>query len=168
MHLKILDFDSGQNTNTIAGMHSLRVVGVAGLVCGLLDITAAVVAYGYLGAKPVRLLQGIAAGVLGRRSFDGGLATASLGLLCHFLIAIIAAAVYFAMSLRLHFLLQHAAVAGVVYGAAVYFFMNRIVMPLSAAVKYPFSWKSLVIGVTIHIFCVGLSISLITCSMSRP
>jgi hypothetical protein len=35
----------------------------------------------------MRLLQGIAAGVLGSRSFQGGLPTALLGLFCHFFIA---------------------------------------------------------------------------------
>jgi hypothetical protein len=49
---------------------------------------------------------------------------------------------------------------GVLYGVAVYFFMNRIVVPLSAARKYPFSFKMMVIGVVIHIFCVGLPIAL--------
>src|SRR5260370_22736214 len=36
-----------------------------GFACGVLDITAALVVYGYLGLKPVRLLQGIASGLLG-------------------------------------------------------------------------------------------------------
>lgn len=51
-----------------------------GLVCGTLDITAAIVVYGRFGARPIPLLQGIAAGVLGPRAHDGGLATAFLGL----------------------------------------------------------------------------------------
>jgi hypothetical protein len=38
--------------------------------------------------------------------------------------------------------------------------MNRIVVPLSAATKYPFSLKMMFIGVVIHMFCVGLPISL--------
>jgi hypothetical protein len=36
-----------------------------GLACGVLDITAALLVYGYFGAKPLRLLQGIAGGLLG-------------------------------------------------------------------------------------------------------
>src|SRR5260370_24683435 len=52
-----------------------------------MDITAALVVYGYLGLKPVPLLQGIASGLLGPKSFQGGLATALLGLLSHFVIA---------------------------------------------------------------------------------
>src|SRR6266699_4925017 len=82
----------------------------AGLISGGLDITAALAVYGFFGLKPVRLLQGIAGGLLGPRTFEGGLATAFLGLLCQFLIAFSAAAVYFAMSRGLPFLVEHAAV----------------------------------------------------------
>src|SRR6266853_1706999 len=88
------------------------------LLCGVLDITAALVVYGSMGAKPLRLLQGIAAGLLGPRTYGGGIATALLGLLCHF------------------------------------------VIPLSAAAKFPFSLKMMVIGIIIHIFCVGLPLAL--------
>jgi hypothetical protein len=40
-------------------------------------------------------------------------------------------------------------------------------VPLSGAIKYPFSLQLLVIGVVIHIFCVGLPIALVVrrCSM---
>src|SRR6266436_2014054 len=132
----------------------------AGLTCGVLDITAALVVYGYLGAKPMRLLQGIASGLLGPKAFDGGPATALLGLLCHFFIAFGAATVYFVASRAIRPLTQYAVVSGALYGVAVYFFMNRIVLPLSAAAKRPFSLKLMIIGVVIHIFCVGLPISL--------
>jgi hypothetical protein len=132
----------------------------SGLACGTLDITVALVVYGFLGAKPVRLLQGIAAGLLGPRTFDGGLATAFLGLLCHFLIAFLATSVFFAASRWLPLLAHHAILSGVLYGVAVYFFMNRIVVPLSAATKYPFSLKMMIIGIVLHIFCVGLPISI--------
>jgi hypothetical protein len=138
---------------------ALRAILWGGLTCGVLDITAAFVVYGFLGARPIPLLQGIAAGLLGPSALEGGLATALLGLFCHFAIALAAAAVYFAVSRRVGFLIQHAILSGVLYGAAVYFFMNRIVVPLSAARKYPFSFKMMVIGVVIHMFCVGLPIA---------
>jgi hypothetical protein len=111
----------------------------------------------------MRSLQGIAAGVLGSRSFHGGLPTALLGLFCHFFIAFSAATVYLTASRWIPFLLAHAVISGV----AVYFFMNRVVVPLAGAIKYPFSLQLLVIGVVIHIFCVGLPIALVVrrCSM---
>ena len=139
----------------------------AGLACGVLDITAALVVYGYLGAKPVPLLQGIASGLLGPKAFDGGLATALLGLLCHFVIAFGAATVYFVASRGVRILIDHAIVSGALYGVAVYFFMNRVVVPLSAAAKRPFSLKLMIIGLVIHIICVGLPISLSVRRFSR-
>jgi hypothetical protein len=111
----------------------------AGLTAGVLDITAAFVVYGFFGAKPLRLLQRIASGLLGSRAFEGGFATALLGLLCHFAVAFGAAAVYFAVSRGVYFLVRHAVVSGILYGVAVYFFMNRIVVPLSAIGRQPFS-----------------------------
>ena len=131
-----------------------------GLLCGVLDITAAMVVYGSMGAKPLRLLQGIAPGLLGPRTYGGGIATALLGLLCHFVIAFSAAAVFVAASRMMPFLVRHAVLSGVLYGIAVYFFMSRVVVPLSAAAKFPFSLKMMVIGIIIHIFCVGLPIAL--------
>jgi len=151
----------------VENSNAVRAVLWAGFACGVLDITAALVVYGYLGARPVRLLQGIASGLLGPRAFDGGLATALLGLLCHFFIAFGAATVYFVASRTIPVLVQHAVVSGALYGVAVYFFMNRVVLPLSAAAKRPFSLKLMIIGVVIHILCVGLPISLSVRRFSR-
>ncbi len=133
----------------------------AGLTCGVMDITAALVVYGLVYAvPPVHLLQGIAAGLLGREAFKGGLVTAVLGLFCHFVVAFGAAAVYLALSLKISFLLRQAVVSGVLYGVAVYFFMQLVIVHFSAAVKYPFQLKLTTIGIVIHIFCVGLPIAL--------
>ena len=140
--------------------NALLAVLWGGLLCGVLDITAALVVYGYMGAKPLRLLQGIAGGLLGPQTYAGGVATAVLGLVCHFVIAFSAAAVFVAASRIMPLLVRHAALSGALYGIVVYFFMNRVVVPLSAAAKFPFSLKMMIIGIVIHIFCVGLPIAL--------
>jgi hypothetical protein len=137
-----------------------KAIAIAGLTCGVMDISAALIVYGVMGAKPLRLLQGIAAGVLGPSAYRGDVPTALLGLALHFVIAFGAAAVFFLASRFIPFLLKQAVVSGVLYGIAVYFFMNRVVVPLSAATKFPFSIKMMLIGVIIHIFCVGLPISM--------
>jgi hypothetical protein len=49
----------------------------------------------------------------------------------------------------------------VLYGVAVYFFMSRVVVPLSAARKLPFSFEQLLTGLVIHILCVGLPVALL-------
>jgi uncharacterized membrane protein YagU involved in acid resistance len=124
-----------------------------------MDITAAFLVYGYLGLRPIPLLKGIARGLIDTRADAGGLGTAALGLCLHFVIALSAAAVYYAISRKISFLLRHAVISGLLYGPAVYFFMQRIVLPLSAARRFPFSWEMMTIGVTIHICCVGLPIA---------
>jgi hypothetical protein len=139
----------------------------AGTICGLMDITAAFLVYGTMGAKPLRILQGIAGGILGPRSYNGGLATALLGLALHFVIAFGAATVYYLASRGMRFLVDQAVFSGVLYGVAVYFFMQRIVVPLSHARRSPFSLKLMIIGVIIHIFCVGLPIALSVRKYSR-
>ncbi len=144
-----------------------RAILPAGLLSGALDITAAIIVYGFLGAKPIPLLQGIAAGALGTRSFSGGLATALLGLFFQFFIATSAAAIYVVASRMIPFLITSPLVAGPLYGTAVYFFMNRIVVPLSAARRYPFTVRGMIIGVVIHILCVGLPIALVTNRYAR-
>ncbi len=132
----------------------------AGLVSGILDITAALIVYAHFGTFSVRLLQGIASGLLGPDAFQGGLATAVLGLLCHFFIATSAAAVYFVASRRLPVLLEHAVVSGAAYGMAVYFFMQLVVIPLSAIGPRPLALEAVIVGVAIHVPCVGLPIAL--------
>jgi hypothetical protein len=49
------------------------------LVVGALDAIDAVVFFGLRGVTPIRIAHSIAAGLLGRAAFQGGLATAALG-----------------------------------------------------------------------------------------
>jgi hypothetical protein len=142
---------------------ALRAILRGGTLCGVLDITAAFVVYGgYFNVNPVLILQGIASGVLGSSAFQGGYPVALLGLLLHFFIAFTATFVYVQVSRWVSFLVRNVYVSGPLYGVAVYFFMQYIVIPLSADRKRPFSFKMMVIGVVIHILCVGLPISVTT------
>lgn len=139
-----------------------RAIGWAGLLAGGLDITAAFVEAGLEGRNPVSLLQGISGGLLGMSSFQGGLATATLGLFFHFLIATTSSAIFYFASRKLKFLLKHAISSGVLYGIAVYIFMSYIVLPFSAyhvRIALP-PVAQLVRDMAIHMFMVGLPISL--------
>jgi uncharacterized membrane protein YagU involved in acid resistance len=98
----------------------------------MLDITSAFVIWGLRGVGPIRGLQGIASGLLGRQSFQGRLVTAGLGLAIHFLIAFVAALVFYAASRKLSFLTRHAITSGLFYGVAVYGFMYWVVLPLAS------------------------------------
>jgi hypothetical protein len=131
------------------------------LLAGTLDLTYALIVYGLLGAKPIRILQGIASGLLGASSFQGGWETAALGTALHFLIALGAAAVYYALSRKIVLLTKHPIVSGLSYGVAVYLFMNFIVLPLSAVHRGHFTVTSVVIALIPLMLCVGLPIALI-------
>jgi hypothetical protein len=142
-----------------------RAIGWAGLLAGSLDITAAFVEAGLEGRSPVSLLQGIAGGLLGMSSFQGGLATAALGLFFHFLIATTASAVFYLATRKLKFLVKHAIPSGLFYGVVVYVFMNYIVLPLSAyhtKIAQPHF-----MDVAVLMCMVGLPISLIVRTYSR-
>ena len=82
------------------------------LTVGTLDILDALIFFGLRGSSPVRIFQSIAAGLLGRNAFQGGLATALLGGVLHFFIAFVIVAVYFVVSRRAPALIRHAVVFG--------------------------------------------------------
>ncbi|MBS1810481.1 MAG: hypothetical protein JST84_20115 [Acidobacteria bacterium] len=141
---------------------------LGGLVAGTMDIVAAFIQHGLKGISPIRILQSVASGLLGRESYNGGLKAALLGLLCHFVIALGATATYYALSRIAPVLITQAVIGGSLFGVAVYFFMNLVVLPLSAFPgKITFPLGALVIGLLIHIFCVGLPIALIIRHYSR-
>ena len=145
---------------------AFRAIASASLIAGILDITSAFVIAELKGTGSIRMLQGIASGLLGPRSFEGGMATAGLGLAIHFLIAFTAASVFYAASRKLTFLTQHAVTSGLLYGIAVYLSMYWIVVPL-AFVNARHSVSRDVTAVIIHMLLIGLPISLIVRWHSR-
>jgi hypothetical protein len=143
-------------------MKSFLISLVGGLVAGTLDITYACI-YNYLrrGTRPAAVLQSVASGVFGRDAFTGGTKMVVLGGFFHFLIAIIAAVIYYLASRRFRFLITQAVICGIIYGVLVYLVMNFVVLPLSAIpFKMSYGWMPLITGLLIHMFGVGLPISL--------
>ncbi len=136
-----------------------RSVLSAGLLAGVLDITAAFTFSALRGVGPVRVLKFIASGLMGPAAYQGGAAIAALGVALHFVIALGAAAVYWAASRKIAFLATHPVPSGLLYGVAVYFFMNLVVIPLSAIPPRPF--VPLPAMIVIHMLCVGLPIALV-------
>src|SRR5258708_32598705 len=86
------------------------------LVVGTLDAIDAIVFFGLRsGVRPVRIFQGIASGLLGRASFQGGLKTAALGLVLHYSIAFGIVVTYFLVSRRGLRPTRHPLIRGLVY-----------------------------------------------------
>ncbi|MGH9592783.1 MAG: hypothetical protein ACRD5L_06805 [Bryobacteraceae bacterium] len=133
-----------------------------GLLCGVLDISSAIVAYGMRGVRPIRIFQSVASGWMGAAAFRGGMATAALGALFHFKIAFVAAAVFYLASRKISFLTAHPVWSGLLYGECVFVFMHFVVVPLSHVQSGPYSWALLATGPLGHPFLVGLPIALAT------
>jgi uncharacterized membrane protein YagU involved in acid resistance len=130
-------------------------------MAGVFDILFAFVFYSLKGSTPLRILRSVASGLLGAEASQGGLGTAALGLVLHFLIAFGAAAVYYAASRALKLLVRRAVVCGLLYGVAVYLFMNFVVLPLSAIPFKPtYPLDVLLIGLAGHMLLIGLPIAL--------
>ncbi|PYQ49291.1 MAG: hypothetical protein DMF78_18700 [Acidobacteria bacterium] len=73
----------------------------------------------------------------------------------------ILAAVYYAASRKLGILVTRAVPAGILYGVAVYVFMNFVVLPLSAIGRRPTINGTAAIVLVVHMVCVGLPIALV-------
>ena len=148
----------------------MRAILAGGAVAGSLDLSAAFVSsWLRAGVGPVRVMQSIASGLLGAASFTGGATSAFLGVALHFLIATVATAVFYFASRTLRFLVKQPITAGLLYGVAVYVFMNFVVIPLSAVPRRggtpPLSGR--IIGLLIIMFCVGLPIAAIVRRFER-
>ncbi len=104
----------------------------------------------------MRIFQSIAAGLLGRAAFTGGIAAACLGAALHFFIACAIVTTYYALSGRWPWLIGRPLLYGAIYGVAVYAIMTFIVVPLSAAGGGVPSPAVAANGLSIHILGVGI------------
>ena len=155
---------SKHNTNAVP------TIFVAGLVAGVLDLTAACVfAWVRAGVTPVRVFHSVASGLIGpTAATTGGNMTALLGIALHFLIATTWAAVYYIASRKIRFLINQPIIAGLLYGVFVYSVMNFVVLPLSAVARRPgpAPISGRIYQALIIMFFVGLPIALIVRRLS--
>jgi len=148
-----------------SGRRPLRTIVIAGLVAGALDISYAFIIWGLRGVTPIRIGQSIASGLLGREAaVAGGTATGLFGLLLHFTMATIIAAIYYGAARNFRLLVDRAVPCGIAYGLATYGVMNYVVLPLSAIGAVGDSGPAYIriTGVLVHMFLIGLPIALIT------
>ena len=139
---------------------ALTFVVAGGAVAGTLDITYACVFWAVKrGVPPQRIMQSVAAGLLGEASFTGGWGTAVLGLVLHYFIAISMAVAYYLVARRWPSLWQRPVAYGAAYGLLLYAIMNYVVVPLSAA--RPGSHDPVWIGLSIavHALLIGVPIA---------
>ena len=139
-------------------MKLIRAGLMTGVAGGALDFAAASIIYplAYPGLSVMRIWQSVAEGVIGEASYEGGAATAALGVALHFFIALCAGMVLALVMSRAELLRRLWPLSGAVYGVSMYFFMQKVVLPLSLiGLKHP-DMKSLAIGLGIHVFIFGI------------
>jgi hypothetical protein len=140
------------------------------LAVGTLDALDAIIFFGLRnGATPGGIFRSIAAGLIGRDAARaGGLQAAMLGALLHYFIAFGIVTVFYVASRRLTFLVRNPFVWGPIYGVLVYFFMNEVVIPLSALGPGRYVLAPFVNGILIHMFGVGLPSALVAARAASP
>lgn len=147
-------------------VHGPRVghVVYGGLLAGALDLIyiCCFVALLY-GMGPQRILHSIAAGWVGPEAARaGGHATAALGFVSHFAIAVVMALVYYLAARRWPTLARHPWRYGIAYGLVLYIVMTYVVVPLSAAgdgTPKAWQWTDLA-HIGSHVFLVGVPCAL--------
>lgn len=108
-----------------------------------------------------RLLQSIATGLLGKDAFQGGTATAALGLLTHCAIATAWTLFYLVLVRNWKWLSRTATYAhllpwlGVGYGVVVWLLMDFVILPLSRATPTPFPSTGFFVTLLAHVTVVG-------------
>lgn len=139
---------------------ALPAILVGGGMAATFDIVYAFARQAGRGRSPEWVLQSVASGWLGERAFLGGVPAALLGLLSHYGILLVAALLYLQAARRLPLLRERTVACGAIFGAAIYLFMNFVVLPLSAfpfALTYPAA--RLVEGLVVHAAFVGIPIA---------
>ncbi len=144
-----------------------RALFVGTLVVGALDLADAFIFFGLRGVSPIRILQSIASGLLGRPAYAGGLRAGALGALLHFFNAFLIVGTYLLLSRRIPRLAERPWLYGPLYGVLVYLVMNQIVIPLSAAVVGLPTLPVVLNGLLIHAVGVGLPSALVAMHTTR-
>jgi hypothetical protein len=156
------------STNASTSLNSrnslLRSIVLGGIIIGMLHvIIQQFLVFSLLYNNPfISVLQYMASGALGNAAFEGGLATALLGVLFHFLVSFVVAGVFILSADRIPLLRQHVIPGSLLYGFGVFIVMNFIVLPLSAAPTLPAPPMWLFIEIILeHILLIGLPLGIL-------
>ena len=142
----------------------IKVILLAGVVVGTLDIAGTLMVYSVLLHKmpAIMILRRIASAALGQTALSGGWTMAWCGLFFHYVIAFCFTTAYVLLYPYLSFLQKNKYISGVLYGLLVWLIMNRIVLPLTKIHMATFQWSTALIGMALLIFFIGLPVAYIT------
>lgn len=132
----------------------------ATLVAGILDAIAAIALYyGFYNFNPVQIYQFVASGLLGTDAYTKPV-FALLGVFVHISVALGATLSFFYAYPKINFLARHKVFSGLLFGAAIWGFMNLVIIPLSKIPPQTIDHVAF-ISLLCHLLLVGLPISLI-------
>ena len=135
---------------------ALRAILLGGFCAGLADFLFASIKATLNGNSPLRPWKGVASGLLGQAARDGGVEMAVLGVVLHFFICFVAAALLYLLLSRVRWLPRQWLVVAVLYGIAFLAIMNYVILPLSAIGVSIYRPETLHINAFWHIVLVGL------------
>ncbi len=142
----------------------LRPIALGGVIIGTADaIIFHWIVSSILGGYPLTTVyQYIASGALGESAFAGGIATALLGVLFHYIVSFVVAGVFILSANRVSLLRRYPIVGSLLYGLGVFIVMSMIVTPLSAAPPLPAPTTSqLIVNILDHILVIGLPLGIL-------
>jgi len=144
--------------------HAAGAVLRIGLIAGTLDIGENLIFNAFRHITPAMIFRYIASGLTGPWAFHAGAASIALGVAIHYAIAMFWTAVFYLASLRMTVLVRRPVVCGLAYGALVYLVMNFMVLPLTRVPRAhaAMTLASRVSGVLALLFCIGLTVALLT------
>jgi hypothetical protein len=141
----------------------LRTIVLGGMLIFIIQFIHQWIVATLLQGNPFILVwQYIASGALGPAAFEGGVATAMLGVVFHLMISFLIAGVFILIADRTPLLRRYAIAGALLYGFGAFVVMNLIVVPLSAAPPLPaptMPW--LLEAVVEHILGIGLPLGIL-------
>lgn len=137
--------------------NTARTVITAGLLGALGDFVFALAYYG----PHLAVFQNVAGGLIGVESARaGGVPTFVLGVLLHFVVGVIWAALFWVLTRIWPGLLRRPVLAGLAFGVVVFYGMYEVVLPLSALHTRAWPPRWLPVDLVSHMLLVGLPIAL--------
>jgi hypothetical protein len=130
-----------------------------GLLTGTLDGLAAII-WGH-NTKATTIFKFIASGMFGAAAFKGGTVMVLWGILFHYIIAFAFTAAFFVIYPSFISALKNKYLTAIIFALITWLITNLLVVPLSLIGWRPIDINSIIIGIVILIFTIGLPIAFV-------
>ena len=146
---------------TVMRMGIGQPLAAAVAIAGTLDIGMAAIETAIAGKPVGAMLRGLASGPFPSAT-DWGAAGAVVGLIVHYAIMTVMAAVFLLARERIALVRRHTIVAALVYGVILWLVMYGLVLPLRFGMPFPSPKpKAIALQLFAHVILVGLTFGLV-------